>query len=363
MLPSRNFPRWINWGILFPIIFVNGWLIFRLCQYLNPIPSIVITASLIAFLLEFPIDFIEKRGMKRGWAIALVLFLALLLFSLIGLILGPLVLQQLIDFANRLPVWLDQGGKQLEVLGEQGFFQTLPFDVSSLTDQIINQLSTTLKLLTSRLIDLTFETISKTVDLLLTIILSVLLVINGPDLWRGLIGWLPGPWRDRIDTSLQPSFQGYFTGQAIIAAILAIALSVTFTLLQIPFGLLFGLEIGMASIIPFGGTLSIALVSSLLAFQNIWLGLKVLVVALVLGQLNENIIAPRLLGGITGLNPAIVIVSLLVGAKVGGFLGLILAVPIASFIKRIADTLRKPKIAEQNQERTETFQNEILLTE
>lgn len=368
MLSGLKLPKWITLGILFPIIFVNGWLIFLLCQYLNPIPSIVISASLIAFLLEFPIDFVESRGMRRGWAIALVLSLAITLFSLIALILGPLVFEQLLEFANRLPVWLDQGSKQLQDLEAQGFFQNLPFDVSNLTDQLINQLSTTLKLLTSQLIGLTFETISSTVDLLLTVVLSVLLVINGPTLWRGLISWLPTQWRDRIETSLQPSFQSYFTGQTIIASILAIALSVAFTVLQIPFGLLFGLGIGVTSIIPFGGSLSIALVSLLLAFQNVWLGLKVLAVALILGQLNENIIAPRLIGGITGLNPAIVIVSLLVGAKVGGFLGLIVAVPTASFVKRIADTLQKNSDLQQpgsgqGKERTENVENEFLLTE
>lgn len=363
MLSGLNLPRWIILGILPPIIFANGWVVFKLCHYLKPIPSIIITASLIAFLLEFPIVFMEKRGMRRGWAIALVLVLALMLLSLVSLILGPLVIQQLVDFANRLPIWLDQGSKQLEALDSQGFFQQLPFDIGKLTDQLINQLSTTLKLLTSQLIGLTVETISRTVDLLLTVILSVLLVINGPALWRGLISWLPNRWRDLIESSLQPSFQGYFTGQAIIASILAIALSVTFTVLKIPFGLLFGLEIGLASIIPFGGTLSIALVSVLLAFQNVWLGLKVLVIALVLGQLNENVVAPRLLGGITGLNPAVIIMSLLVGAKVGGFLGLILAVPTASFVKRIADSLRKSRSPELCQSRTEAVQNEILLTE
>jgi predicted PurR-regulated permease PerM len=346
MLPGLKLPRWLTFGIVFPIVFVNGWLIFLLFQYLKPIPSIVITASLIAFLLEFPIDFLEKRGTKRGWAIALVLCLALLLLSIIGLVLGPLVFQQLVDFANRLPVWIDRGGKQLQALEEQGFFQNLPFDISNLTAQLTTQLSAALQSVTSQLIGLTFETISSTVDLLLTIVLSILLVINGPALWQGLLSWLPTQWRHRVEMSLQPSFQSYFAGQSIIALILAVALSVAFEVLHIPFGLLFGLGIGIASIIPFGGTTSIAFVSGLLSFQDVWLGLKVLAVALILGQLNENIIAPRLLGGITGLNPALVIVSLLVGAKVGGFLGLLLAVPTASFIKRVADTLRETNYQE-----------------
>lgn len=58
---------------------------------------------------------------------------------------------------------------------------------------------------------------------------------------------------------------------------------------------------------------------------------------IILGQINENVVAPRLIGGMTGVNPAVVLISVLLGAKVAGFLGLLLAVPTASFIKRIGD--------------------------
>lgn len=70
--------------------------------------------------------------------------------------------------------------------------------------------------------------------------------------------------------------------------------------------------------------------------------MKVLVIAILVGQVNENAIALRLIGGMTGLNPALVFISLLIGAKVGGILGLLLVAPIASFIKRMTDTLRDP---------------------
>jgi predicted PurR-regulated permease PerM len=340
MITNPRLPRWLNWGLTFPILFLNAWLLLLLYQYLQPITNILLTASLSAFLLDYPIGFLEKRGMKRGWAISLVILSALVLLIVITLVLGPIVLRQLIEFANRLPVWLEEGRKQLEAIDEQTILQYLPIDLSGLTAQLTNQLSITLKSLTSRAISLTLDTINSTLNLLITVVLTILLVINGKRLWDGILSWLPQDWSTRIQASLQQSFQGYFAGQAIISLILSVALSVTFELLQVPFGLLFGLGIGIASIIPFGGTLSIALVSGLLAFQNIWLAVKVLVAALILGQINENIVAPRLLGGITGLNPAVVVVSLLVGVKIGGFLGLLLAVPIASCIKRIAETIR-----------------------
>ncbi|MBW4565667.1 MAG: AI-2E family transporter [Mojavia pulchra JT2-VF2] len=337
-------PKWASTGLAFPLIFLNCWLLYRLATLLQPVTSIVITACLIAFLLDYPIKFLEKRGVSRGWAIALVLLAAMTLTTILFVFLGPLVWQQLNDFAERLPRWIEQATTQLLLLEEQPFLQNLPLDLDQLTVEGANRLSTSLSTATSQVIDFTLSTINSTLNLLITVVLSILLVLNGKPLWNGTLKWLPERWQTQIQDSLQPSFQGYFSGQATLALFLSVAQSISFILLDIPFGLLFGIIIGLASVIPFGGTVAILGVSGLLAVQNVYLGIKVLTVAFVLGQINDNLIAPRLLGNVTGLNPAIVIVVLLIGAKFAGFLGLLLAVPITSFLKKIADALREPII-------------------
>ena len=117
-------------------------------------------------------------------------------------------------------------------------------------------------------------------------------------------------------------------------------MTLAFLVLRVPFGLLFGLVVGVLSLIPFGAGLSISLVSILVAFNNFWLGVKVLIVSVAIEQSIESGVAPRLLGGFTGLNPVWVLISLLLGAKLGGVLGVLIAVPLASFIKSTADSLR-----------------------
>ena len=82
---------------------------------------------------------------------------------------------------------------------------------------------------------------------------------------------------------------------------------------------------------PLGAPPAFFWLSGLLAFQSLWLGLKVLVAAIILGQINENVVAPRLLGGMTGVNPAVVLIAVLMGAKVARFLGLLLAVTNGQF--------------------------------
>lgn len=340
MMVLNQFPRWLTISIAFPILFLDGWLILSLCRFLEPITSIFLTACLFAFLLNYLISFLEQRGMNRGSAIGLVLVLSLLLLTILGFVIAPFVFQQLVEFGKRLPAWIEAAETQLQALDNQTVLQRLPIDLSEITTQITTQLSVELQSLTNQTIALALGTINSTFNLLTTLILTIFLVFTGQELWQGLLSWFPTVWSQLIQTSLRESFQNYFAGQAVMATILSLLLTSAFWALQIPFGLLFGLGIGIASLIPFGGVLSITVVSLLLAAQNIWLGVKMLLVALVLGQINDTIVAPRLIGSMTGLNPTWVVVVLLLGAKFGGVLGLLVAVPTASFIKRIAETLQ-----------------------
>ena len=84
----------------------------------------------------------------------------------------------------------------------------------------------------------------------------------------------------------------------------------------------------------------------MVALQNFWLGVEVLGTAVAIDQVNSNFIAPRILGNLTGLNPVWVVISLLLGAKLGGLLGLLVAIPLASFIKGVTDEWRLGRFRE-----------------
>jgi predicted PurR-regulated permease PerM len=337
MISYQKLPQWVKVSLTFPLVFLNGWLIILLYQALEPASSIVVTACLVTFLLDYPITFLEQRGLQRAWAIGLVLAAAIGLVGVLSLGLFPLAFQQLDEFANRLPVWFQAAQQQLPKLREIPIFRNIPIDLTNLTTELTDRVSETLQSVSSQLLTFAVDAINSALNLVLMLTLTIFLVFSGESLWRGLLKWLPMPWKARIPDALKQSFQGYFAGQAIVASIQSVALMTLFVVLQVPFGLLFGLTIGLASLIPFGGSVTIITISSLLALQNIWLGLKVLLIAIVVGQIIENAIAPRLIGEMIGLNPAVIFISLLIGSQVGGILGLLLAVPIAGSIQRIAE--------------------------
>ncbi|GAQ00015.1 permease [Leptolyngbya sp. NIES-2104] len=277
--------------------------------------------------------------MSHRWATIVTLALTLVLVGVFGFILIPLVIQQLDEFIDRLPTWLEQAKNQIQNLDQLPITQYLPVDISQLTVELANQIEQFLETLPRQIVTATIETVNSAVNLLLTIVLTIFFLFSGRSLWAGMMSWLPSAWKVR--ESIHQSFQGYFSGQATISAIQSAVLMTTFLVLQIPFGLLFGLMIGIASFIPLGGGFTVTIISLLLASQNFWLGLKVLIPALILGQINETVIAPRLMGGLTGLNPAIVFLSLLIGAKFGGLLGLVLVVPMANLTKRLAESVQR----------------------
>lgn len=341
MLQSiSKLPRLYSWGLIFPVIFLNGWLLLVLAQELQPLLSILITATLIAFLLDYPIRFLMQRGVSRSIAVGLVLLLFLLILVVLGIFLIPLILRQANELLTKLPEWIKSGQQQLVSLENWAIAQQLPIDISTTINQLVARLTSGLRYLTSQAFNIVFGAIGSVVNVFLTLVFTIFLVIRGESLWAGILGWFPSQWNLQIRQSLPLNFERYIAGQVTMATIVSLVQTTALVILRIPLPQLFGIGIGVATLIPFGGTVTILAVSLLLALQNFWLGFKVLIVAVIINQIIENILAPRIVGELTGLNPIWMLISLDLGLKLGGALGLVIAVPIASFIKATFDTIR-----------------------
>lgn len=116
-----------------------------------------------------------------------------------------------------------------------------------------------------------------------------------------------------------------------------------YSLLNVPFGSLFGLTVGLLALIPFGGTVGVALTTLLVALRDIKIAIPMLIGSVIVQQVVENGLAPRVLGSVTGLNPFWVFIAILSGARVGGLLGVIVAVPAAVVFKEALDALRSAR--------------------
>ncbi len=324
-------------GLLFPIVGLNGWLVLSLLQRLQPLVNVFIVAGLLAFILNYPVRFLQARRIQRGYAVLLVLVLALLLLGALVGIVGPMLIEDIGEVAVLIPKWFDTLGAKLQFLEAWASAQNLPFSIGEAVAQVANSLPTELRAIADEVFSLTLGTLGGLSEGILTFVLTFYLLIDGERLTDGLFHRLPSGLGFKVQQSLQQNFQNYFIGQATIAAFMGTAVTITLLALKVPYALLLGMGIGIMALIPFGDLLSFGLIGLLIASQNFWLGMKVIGVALLVDQFVDHIIAPRLLGSFTGLRPVGVITSLLVGAKLGGVLGLLIAVPVVSFVKSLLD--------------------------
>jgi len=340
MQSAFKLPRWLSLGLAFPLFILNVWLLLGVIKYLQPLVSIVIAAILLAFVLEYPIGFFQRRGVKRNLATVGVLLLAVVILVGFGITILPLIVEQVNELINILPAWIDSGVQQLQVLQDWAATQQLPINPSGLLPDLLDKLSNRIQSLSGRIIGLAFDTIGSVLNILLTAVLTLYMILNGDRVWEGILKWLPQHIAKQVSDSLREDFQNYFIGQATLATILATGLTLAFVGLRVPLNLLFALVIGFFALFPFGTGIGITLVSLLVGLKNFWLGVEVLTVAITIDQFNYNFIAPRILSNFTGLNPVWVVISLLIGAKLLGILGLLIAIPLASFIKSVADNWR-----------------------
>jgi predicted PurR-regulated permease PerM len=346
MLERLVLPLWLRLSLALPLLTLNLWVLRQLLLPLAPFPALFLAAALIAFLLDLPTRWLSERGIPRPLAVLLVVGLGLGLLVLSALWLLPRLIEQLGELINALPSWLVEGEIWLDRLEGWAADRGLPTEFTDLSSTLFARASQLASQLSQRVLGILGATVGITVNTVIVVVLAVFLLLGGERIVAGLARWLPDGLRELVITTLNRTFRGYFAGQVLLAVILSVLQIVVFTLLGIPYGVLFAVAIGFTTLVPYASALTIVLVSVLLALDNPRTGLEVLAAAISVGQVVDQVIQPRLMGSIVGLQPAWLLVSLPVGARIGslmGFgdlLGLLLAVPVASCIKTFFDAWR-----------------------
>jgi len=339
--PSNRLVRRLLVGLTFPLIIVNGWLGLEFFRFFQPIFSILIAASILAFLLNYAVEFVTfNLKIKRGMAVLGVFLLAVSVLAAVLVVLVPIALTQLNELVKGLPSLIESGNQQLIALQLWYQEQNIDVNVRGLALQLTDRLSGQLQALTGKVLGFALDTAGSAINLLLILVLTYYLLSYGNRIWAGIFQWFPTTWGGQVQKSLRQNFQNYYIGQATLASLSGISVTLAFITMNVPFSILFGLAIGVMGLIPFGGALTVSLISFVLVLQNFWLGVKVLVTVVVIDQIIANIIAPRILGNLTGLNPVWILISLFIGFQIAGSLGLVIAVPVASSIKTTVDNLK-----------------------
>ncbi len=342
MRPSAQLQRLLVWGLSGPIILLNVWLVTQVFRYFEGLLTVLMAAAILAFLLNYPVRLFQRIKLSRTQAVTLVLLVTVAVMVILGITVVPIITEQSAQLFAKIPGWLEASGQNLQTLDRWAKARNLPLDLLGFSDRINNQILSQLETLPKQALDLAIVTFSGLVSSVLVLVLAFYMLLYGQQLWQGLINLLPPQYGVPFQNSLELNFHSFVVSQILLAIFMGVALIPIFLILQAPFALLFAVLIAIAEVIPLvGPILGIGAVGLLLLLQNPWMAVQFTLSATILQQIRDNIIAPKMLGHITGLNPIWIFIALLMGLQIAGFLGIIVAVPIAGTIKGTLDAVRQ----------------------
>jgi predicted PurR-regulated permease PerM len=301
------------------LLFGCGWITVLWINYFYGTIALFTAAAIFAALLNYPVVWLS-RYMPRGWAITLTFLSAIAL--LLGLITG-IGLQALTQGQGLLGE-LKNGLRQQDFLPLQQFLDQL--DMGRVLDTLQTGLATGLGIM-QRVFSSIFVGIFGAV-------ICLYMLIDGEKVWQSCLKLLPSNARDRFAQTFRQSFLGFIRGQLLLMLFLSSTTALIFPLLGVRYSLLLAIILGIIDAIPgIGATLgSLIVVLLVLASQGSALAIQVAIVSILLIQIQDNVIRPKVMGDALELNPVILFFALFIGERVAGILGVFLSIPIAGMI-------------------------------
>jgi predicted PurR-regulated permease PerM len=166
---------------------------------------------------------------------------------------------------------------------------------------------------------------------------------DGSTLTKGFVDGLPVSWRpiaEQLLASSDHSLETYVRGQTLVVLVVSVLAGVLFTLLGVHYSLALGALAGLAEAVPFLGSISVIVSLVLVSWDRGPSGLAIVLGAYVaLNQVNNYVITPRLMGQRLELHPFVVILAVLAGSSLGGFVGAVLALPATAVLVGLGGTL------------------------
>ena len=302
-----------------------AWLFWE--KILAQMLGILFGAAVIAFFLT-PVCALLERKLSRGWAALLVLASALMLFLAAAAVLLPAFLRQIVLLAEILPGALGRISAALDGL-RNWFFRFLPglklpqVDLSSLG----LSLSAAAKEAASTIGSLA----GGIYRCFLMTVLSFFLIRDREEILLRLELLVPLKWRRaavRSGNLLVRQLRMYLRGQLTIALAVGLLAVLAMWALGLKGSLVLGLTVGACNVIPYFGPFIGGIPAVIAALGIGWQRAMWTVIALFLVQQADGLlISPRVMGGITGFSPAVVLLAIFAGARIGGIGAMLLALP------------------------------------
>lgn len=331
-LPMRDQAKY--WGVATLIFFVLLW-------YLGTVILPFLVGGAVAYFMDPVADRLQRAGLSRVMATSVISILALLAVVLLVLAVIPSLVKQLSALVNSAP----------EIFGRLEAFLIEKFpelsDETSTMRQTLADIGTSIQArggaLVQGLLTSALGLISALVFVIVVPVVAFYLLLDWDHMVARIDQMLPldhAPILRQLAGEIDRTLAAFVRGQLSVCLVLGSYYSIGLMAVGLQFGLVVGAIAGTITFIPyigalFGGALALGL--ALYQFWGDWVSIGIVAVIFAFGQFLEgNVLTPRMVGKSVGLHPVWLMFALSVFGSIFGFVGMLVAVPVAASIGVLA---------------------------
>ncbi|WP_170450790.1 AI-2E family transporter [Ruegeria arenilitoris] len=331
-LPVRDQFRY--WGIAAAIFILLLWLLGEVL-----LPFVI--GGAVAYFLDPVADRLENMGLSRAAATAIITVFSILAFALMILMVVPALITQLIDLVDVLPSLF----QEMRAFVERQFPSLL--DRESNTHQFLLSMGDTLKGKTGDILETVMASVGSAVNIVVLLVIvpvvAVYLLLDWDRMIARINDLLPrdhAPTIRKLAADIDAVLASFVRGMGTVCLILGTYYAVALMIVGLQFGLVVGFIAGLVTFIPYlgaliGGTLAIGL--AMFQFWGDWASIGLVAGIFAIGQVVEgNFLTPKLVGDSVGLHPVWLLLALSVFGALFGFVGMLIAVPVAAALGVLA---------------------------
>jgi predicted PurR-regulated permease PerM len=293
--------------------------------------SVILTAT-----FDSPLDWMAKRKIPRPLGVFIIYIALFLILGLLVSFLIPPLVSQFQSFANNLPVYSEKIATTLNGITQYAESYNIQFNTNEF---LLNSTGNFLQS-SNKIFSTTVEVFSFFISALVVLALTFYMSVKEDSLNKFLVSIMPKIHHEysiSVADRIKQKIGSWFAGQLLLMLIIFVLDFAALSIFRIPYALVLALLAGFLEIVPYLGPIISTVLASAIGFLiSPVTGFMVLGILTIIQQIESNIIVPQLMKKAVGLDPIVVILALLIGAKLGGVPGAVLSVPIATSISVVA---------------------------
>jgi predicted PurR-regulated permease PerM len=298
--------------------------------------SWIFIALFLTLALNPAVDWMERRTKRRALSTAVVFIAALTAIVGIGWLFVPTLVDQVNDFAVKVPDYLDDLTKGR---GRLGFLQEKYHLVDKARDALKEGGAAKLFGLSGTAVAVAKGVVTAVVATLTITFMTFFMLLEGPRWMERFYSLLKPASRRRwqvVGRDIYRTVGGYVTGNLLISLIAGTLTAIVLAIMGVPYAIALGLIVGILDLIPLAGATIAAIIVGTVAFlHSIPAGIVVVAFFLVYQQVENHVLQPVVYGRTVQLSPLAVLISVLIGAELAGVLGALAAIPVAGTLQVI----------------------------